>query len=131
MPGQIDRYNMRRLVSMTANIEGEDLGRVAARLAIALNSCREGSSTAFKMDLRGQIGPMNDLFRSLGFGLAGAVGAITLLLWRVSIVAIGIGCGGGGSGRAGRCCVGSARDRHNAESPVVHRGDHGGRCGGC
>ena len=30
MPGEYDRYNMKRLVSMTANIEGEDLGRVAA-----------------------------------------------------------------------------------------------------
>ena len=29
MPGEYDRYNMRRLVSLTANIEGEDLGRVA------------------------------------------------------------------------------------------------------
>ena len=31
MPGQIDRYNQRRLVSMTANIQGDDLGAVAAR----------------------------------------------------------------------------------------------------
>src|SRR5437899_12611560 len=27
MPGEFDRYNMRRLVSLTANIQGEDLGR--------------------------------------------------------------------------------------------------------
>lgn len=93
MPGQIDRYNMRRLVSMTANIEGEDLGRVAARLAIALNSV-EKAPAGVQVDLRGQIGPMNDLFRSLGFGLAGAVGAITLLLWgafqslRLALVAV-------------------------------------------
>src|SRR5262249_18268718 len=32
MPGEYDRYNMRRLVSMTANIQGEDLGRVAAQI---------------------------------------------------------------------------------------------------
>src|SRR5262249_16434515 len=29
MPGEYDRYNMRRVVSLTANIEGEDLGNVA------------------------------------------------------------------------------------------------------
>src|SRR5262249_46662622 len=29
MPGEVDRYNMRRQVSLTANISGEDLGRVA------------------------------------------------------------------------------------------------------
>ena len=28
MPGEVDRYNMRRYLSLTANIEGEDLGRV-------------------------------------------------------------------------------------------------------
>ena len=33
MPGEYDRYNMQRLVSMTANIEGEDLGRVARHIA--------------------------------------------------------------------------------------------------
>ncbi len=39
--GEYDRYNMRRLVSMTANIEGEDLGRVAARIARALQAVDE------------------------------------------------------------------------------------------
>src|SRR5208282_2553616 len=38
MPGEYDRYNMTRLVSMTANIEGEDLGRVAGRIADALQA---------------------------------------------------------------------------------------------
>jgi len=36
--GEYDRYNMRRLVSMTANIEGEDLGRVAAHISTALDN---------------------------------------------------------------------------------------------
>ena len=35
MPGEYDRYNMRRLVSITANIEGEDLGRVIRRVNAA------------------------------------------------------------------------------------------------
>ena len=38
MAGEVDRYNMRRLVSMTANIEGEDLGRVAGRIASAIEA---------------------------------------------------------------------------------------------
>ena len=33
VPGEYDRYNMRRLLSMTANVEGEDLGRAAAHIA--------------------------------------------------------------------------------------------------
>ena len=34
MPGEYDRYNMKRVVSLTANIEGEDLGRVATSASI-------------------------------------------------------------------------------------------------
>jgi multidrug efflux pump subunit AcrB len=34
--GEYDRYNMRRVVSITANIEGTDLGRVAGDIARAL-----------------------------------------------------------------------------------------------
>ena len=33
MPGEYDRYNMKRSVSLTANIAGEDLGRVAGHVA--------------------------------------------------------------------------------------------------
>jgi multidrug efflux pump subunit AcrB len=36
MPGEIDRYNMKRMVSLTANVAGEDLGRVAKRIDAAL-----------------------------------------------------------------------------------------------
>ena len=32
MPGEFDRYDIRRLVTITANIEGEDLGRVIRRV---------------------------------------------------------------------------------------------------
>src|SRR5262249_43917808 len=38
IPGEYDRYNMRRLLSLTANIEGEDLGRVSVRIAKALRA---------------------------------------------------------------------------------------------
>ena len=36
MPGEVDRYNMRRFLSLTANVEGEDLGRVIDRLDAAI-----------------------------------------------------------------------------------------------
>jgi multidrug efflux pump subunit AcrB len=38
MPGQIDRYNMKRVVSLTANVEGEDLGNVAKHVDAALQA---------------------------------------------------------------------------------------------
>jgi multidrug efflux pump subunit AcrB len=38
MPGEVDRYNMKRMVSLTANVEGEDLGNVAKRVDQAVQT---------------------------------------------------------------------------------------------
>ena len=78
MPGEVDRYNMRRLISMTANIEGDDLGSVAERITAILAANPPPSGV--QVDVRGQVPPMNDMFRGLGFGLGVAVIAIFLLL---------------------------------------------------
>jgi multidrug efflux pump subunit AcrB len=48
MPGEYDRYNMRRVVSMTANIHGEDLGRVAAQIARAVKTVNASLWTSQK-----------------------------------------------------------------------------------
>jgi multidrug efflux pump subunit AcrB len=87
MPGQVDRYSMRRLVSMTANIEGEDLGRVADRIGRALAEVKreltDEERERFKgvqVDVRGQVTPMREMFQGLGFGLVVAVAVIFLLL---------------------------------------------------
>jgi multidrug efflux pump subunit AcrB len=41
MPGQVDRYNMRRMVSLTANVKGEDLGNVANHIDRALHAVNQ------------------------------------------------------------------------------------------
>lgn len=93
MPGEIDRYNMRRLVSMTANIEGEDLGRVIGHIAKALESTGKPPA-GIQVDVRGQVPAMQELFRGLGIGLGIAVVVIFLLLlayfqsWRLAVVAV-------------------------------------------
>jgi multidrug efflux pump subunit AcrB len=66
-PGEYDRYNMRRLLSMTANIEGEDLGRVIGRLNRALEAAGAPPRGA-KVDVRGQVVPMQQMFGALGGG---------------------------------------------------------------
>jgi len=58
--GEYDRYNMRRLVSMTANIEGEDLGRVAAHIAKALETVN-ASLWAVHRDAQGKEGWKNEI----------------------------------------------------------------------
>jgi multidrug efflux pump subunit AcrB len=78
MPGGLDRYNMRRLVSMTANIEGEDLGGVAERISKAI-AATGAPPAGVQVDVRGQVTPLRDMVRGLTFGLIVAV-VVTLLL---------------------------------------------------
>ena len=79
MPAEYDRYNMRRLVSFMANIEGEDLGRVSTKIKQAIKDAGE-APRGVTVDVRGQIEPMDQMFRGLAIGLALAVLAIFLLL---------------------------------------------------
>ncbi|MBI1900216.1 MAG: efflux RND transporter permease subunit [Planctomycetia bacterium] len=79
MPGQFDRYNMRRQVSLTANIVGEDLGTVSGQIAKALARAGEPPRGA-QLELRGQIPPMREMQGGLTFGLAVAVVVVFLLL---------------------------------------------------
>ncbi len=79
MPGQFDRYNMRRTVSMTANIAGVDLGRVARQVADALTRAGDPPRGA-QIDVRGQTPTMYEMLTGLGAGLGLAVVVIFLLL---------------------------------------------------
>lgn len=79
MPGQYDRYNMKREVSLTANMSGEDLGRVAAHVRQAVGAAGEPPKGA-TLEVRGQIAPMEKMLTGLGVGLLMAVGVIFLLL---------------------------------------------------
>ena len=54
MPGEFDRYNMKRSVSLTANIAGEDLGRVAGHVERAIRRAGAPPKGA-TVDVRGQI----------------------------------------------------------------------------
>ena len=69
MPGEYDRYNMKRLVSLTANIEGEDLGRVAGRRRRGRCQRPGEPPRGVPVEVRGQIAPMQQMFRGLAIGL--------------------------------------------------------------
>jgi multidrug efflux pump subunit AcrB len=75
MPGEVDRYNMKRMVSLTANVVGEDLGRVARRIDAALEPVREEIREDIKkgapevvVEVRGQVVPMRQMFGALAGG---------------------------------------------------------------
>lgn len=77
--GEIDRYNMARMVSLTANVYGEPLGTVAKQVDAAI--ARAGTPPrGVTVMVRGQLAPLAETTRGLRTGLLLAIGAIFLLL---------------------------------------------------
>lgn len=82
MPGQFDRYNMKREISLTANISGQDLGSVATEIRRALAKLEADGKKpkSVTMEIRGQIPPLRQIISGLGVGLLLAIVVIFLLL---------------------------------------------------
>lgn len=79
MPGQYDRYNMRRQITLTANVADADLGTISTAVSRAL--ARVGDPPAgIQVEIRGQIPPMREMQTGLSIGLGLAVVAVFLLL---------------------------------------------------
>ena len=77
--GQIERYNMARVVSVTANIEDGDLGHVAREVEAAISEAGAPPAKT-SVALRGQIIPLRDLLGGFSTGLVLSVVVIFLLL---------------------------------------------------
>jgi multidrug efflux pump subunit AcrB len=77
--GEYDRYNMQRMLTLSANISGEDLGRAAAHVQQAINDTGKPPDRV-NVTVRGQVQPMAEMFAGLRLGLLMAVGVILLLL---------------------------------------------------
>jgi len=77
--GQYQRYNMQRLVTVTANIAGADLGTVARQVKAALKELGPPPA-GVNVAVRGQIVPLEQMLNGLRAGLLLAVVAIFLLL---------------------------------------------------
>lgn len=79
MPGQFDRYNMRRQVTLNANIHDQDLGTVAGEVERAIERAGELPQGA-KVEVRGQIVPMREMTSGLSAGLVVAILVVFLVL---------------------------------------------------
>lgn len=79
MPGEYDHYNMRRTLSVTANMAGDDLGRAAREVNRAITECG-APPRGVTVSVRGQIPIMQQVFTSLYLGVAFAIVSITLML---------------------------------------------------
>jgi multidrug efflux pump subunit AcrB len=77
-PGQYERYNMQRMITVTANLEG-DLGSVAAQVRAALAELG-APPPRVSVALRGQVVPLEQMLDGLQTGLLLAIVVIFLLL---------------------------------------------------
>jgi multidrug efflux pump subunit AcrB len=91
--GEYDRYNLQRMIRITANISGDDLGRVSK----AVRKTLAGGETlprGVAVALRGQVTTMENMLGGLQAGLGVTVVAIFLLLtanfqsWRLAFVVV-------------------------------------------
>ncbi|MDZ4686839.1 MAG: efflux RND transporter permease subunit [Planctomycetaceae bacterium] len=82
MAGQFDRYNMKREITITANISGQDLGSVSneVRRVLAKLDADGKRPKSVTTELRGQIPPLRQITSGLGVGLLLAIVVIFLLL---------------------------------------------------
>jgi multidrug efflux pump subunit AcrB len=77
--GEYDRYNMQRMLTLSADISGEDLGRAAVRVEQAISDTGKPPDRV-DVTVRGQVQPMAEMFGGLRLKLVMAMGVILLLL---------------------------------------------------
>ena len=94
MPGELDRAASQRFLSITANVEGEDMGRAFRQVGQAIEAA--GSPPrGVRVIPMGQLPPTNEMFQALGSGMAIALFVILMLLTayfqspRLALVSIG------------------------------------------
>ena len=84
MPQEYDRINQRRIVSITANVVGEDLGRAVNRIEAAITAAGDPPRGVNVGDenghIRGQVPAMRQMFSGLTLGLGMAVIVVFLML---------------------------------------------------
>ncbi|MBK7841292.1 MAG: efflux RND transporter permease subunit [Candidatus Obscuribacter sp.] len=77
--GEYDRYNMMRMVSLTANYADTDLGSIGEAVKKAVKAAGNPPAGVF-VDVKGQVPLLQDTFFHLLSGLVLAVGVIALML---------------------------------------------------
>ncbi|MBX9723054.1 MAG: efflux RND transporter permease subunit, partial [Candidatus Obscuribacterales bacterium] len=79
MPGEIDHINQQRLISISANIMGEDLGKASKKVDAAIKRAGEPPQGVF-VKQRGQVPAMRETFFGLQLGIVLAIVVILLML---------------------------------------------------
>lgn len=94
-PGLVERYNMQRVVSLTANLHGRPIGFAAEDIRAAVRRAGE-PPRGVTVRLRGQLPHLEATEKSLRWGVAASICAIFLLLsaffqsFRVSLAVLSV-----------------------------------------
>ena len=78
-PGEVDRYNMQRVVSFTANIHGKPLGQAVGEVKAAIARAGE-PPRGVTVFTRGQVPAFEETFAGLRVGLLLSIAVIFILL---------------------------------------------------
>ena len=65
----INHYTVQRVIDVDANVDGRDLGAVAADIQKAIDKLKPSLPATTRIDIRGQNEVMNTAFTDLGEGL--------------------------------------------------------------
>ncbi|MFW2851381.1 efflux RND transporter permease subunit [Sphingomonas sp. TX0543] len=76
----VSHYNIQPVVDIYASIQGRDLGAISGDVQRAIKSLEKELPKGALVTVRGQYATMNTAFSGLGFGLAGAIVLIYLLI---------------------------------------------------
>lgn len=76
----VSHYNIAPVLDIYATVQGRDLGAVAGDINAAITSLEKEEPKGATITMRGQYATMNTAFSGLGFGLAGAIVLIYLLI---------------------------------------------------
>ncbi|MEW4571215.1 efflux RND transporter permease subunit [Tautonia sp. JC769] len=96
VPGQYDRYNMKRTLTLTANLAGIDLGRASGAVDRAIERAGDPPK-GVNVAVRGQLVPLREILSGLAIGLGMSVIVIVLVLTanfqsiRLALVAVAAG----------------------------------------
>jgi multidrug efflux pump subunit AcrB len=92
--GEYTRYNQQRMITLTANVHGTDLGRASDAVFAAVSRAGDPPG-GVTVSVRGQVAPMQQTLDGLQAGLGLAIVAIVLLLtayfqsFTIALVVIG------------------------------------------
>jgi CzcA family heavy metal efflux pump len=79
-PANVTHYNVARTFDVQANVDGTDLGSVAAGVSRIVEELKPELPRGTKVTVKGQVESMESSFRGLGYGLIFAVVLVYLLM---------------------------------------------------